>query len=143
LAVYAGTVVFMVAAMLAASWLLGERHSQRTTKEPYESGIPPTGSARLRLSAEFYPVAALFVIFDLETVLFVAWAIAARPAGWSGFVEILLVAFVLMAALAYLWRMGALGWGGKRGSTNIQHSTLNIQHPSEEGPEGKEGKDKY
>ena len=112
LAVYAGSVVFMVAAMLVLSWLLGERHRQRTTDEPYESGIPTTGSARLRMPAEFYPVAAFFVIFDLETVLFIAWAVVARPAGWAGFVEILVVAVVLMAALAYLWKQGALDWGG-------------------------------
>jgi NADH-quinone oxidoreductase subunit A len=130
LAVYAGSVVFMVAAMLAASWLLGERHRQRTTHEPYESGIPPTGSARLRLPAEFYPVAALFVIFDLEAVLFVAWAIAARPAGWAGFVEILIVAVVLLAALAYLWRQGALDWA----------STIRRQR--RRGAEGEE-KDEY
>jgi NADH-quinone oxidoreductase subunit A len=114
LAVYAGSVVFMVAAMLVLSWLLGERHRQRTTNEPYESGIPTTGSARLRMPAEFYPVAAFFVIFDLETVLFVAWAVVARPAGWAGFVEILVVAGVLGAALAYLWRMGALDWGKRK-----------------------------
>ena len=114
MAVYAGSVVFMVAAMLVLSWLLGERHRQRTTNEPYESGIPTTGSARLRMPAEFYPVAAFFVIFDLETVLFVAWAVVARPAGWAGFVEILVVAGVLGAALAYLWRMGALDWGKRK-----------------------------
>jgi NADH-quinone oxidoreductase subunit A len=114
LAVYAGSVVFMVAAMLAASWLLGERHRQRTTHEPYE----------------FYPVAALFVIFDLEAVLFVAWAIAARPAGWAGFVEILIVAVVLLAALAYLWRQGALDWA------------TTIRRQRRRGAEGEE-KDEY
>jgi NADH-quinone oxidoreductase subunit A len=97
--------------MLGLSSVLGERHSQKATGEPYESGIVSTGSARLRLSADFYLVAMFFVIFDLEAVFLVAWAVAARQAGWAGYIEVLIFIGILGAALVYLWRIGALDWG--------------------------------
>jgi NADH-quinone oxidoreductase subunit A len=109
-----GTAVFvLVGAMLALSYVLGERHKDRARNEPYESGIPATGSARLRLSAKFYLVAMFFVIFDLEAVFIVAWAIGLMELGWAGYVEITIFISVLMAALVYLWRLGALDWGPK------------------------------
>jgi NADH-quinone oxidoreductase subunit A len=58
----------IAAGMLLVSHLLGTRHHESATGDPYESGIPPTGSARLRLSIQFYLTAILFVIFDLELV---------------------------------------------------------------------------
>jgi NADH-quinone oxidoreductase subunit A len=63
------------------------------------------------LTAKFYLVAMFFVIFDLEAVFVIAWALAARPLGWAGYIEILIFIGVLMAALVYLWRLGALDWG--------------------------------
>jgi NADH-quinone oxidoreductase subunit A len=97
--------------MLLLSWFLGQRHRGRETGEPYESGIMPTGSARLRLSAKFYLVAMFFVIFDLEAAFIVAWAVAAREAGWPGYIGVLSFIGVLTAALLYEWRLGALDWG--------------------------------
>lgn len=110
LAVYAAAVLALVALLLILSWLLGERHRERATGEAYESGIAPTGAAQGRFPAGYYLVAILFVIFDLEIVLFVAWAVTARQAGWTGFGVIAAVSFTLMAAWAYLWRVGALEW---------------------------------
>lgn len=97
--------------MLGLSALLGERHAERATREPYESGIVTTGSAHVRFSAKFYLVAMFFVVFDVEAVFFFAWAVAAPELGWLGYGEILFFAAVLLAALAYLWRDGALDWG--------------------------------
>jgi NADH-quinone oxidoreductase subunit A len=111
LLVYFAAVVLLVAAMLGISAVLGQRHQQRATGEPYESGIVSTGSARLLLSADFYLVAMFFVIFDLETVFIVAWAVAARQVGWPGYIEMLVFIGILVAALIYLWRIGALDWG--------------------------------
>jgi NADH-quinone oxidoreductase subunit A len=65
----------------------------------------------LRLSVNFYLVAVFFVIFDLESVFIFAWAICVREAGWAGYVEIVVFVGILLAALAYLWREGALDWG--------------------------------
>ena len=111
LAVYFVCVIALVAVMIGLSYLLGQRHRDRATGEPYESGIVSVGSARLRLSAKFYLVAMFFVIFDLEAVFIFAWAVAVRELGWAGYIEILIFIGVLVAALLYLWRLGALDWG--------------------------------
>jgi NADH-quinone oxidoreductase subunit A len=96
--------------MMLISYVMGERHREKETGEPYESGITTTGSARIRLSAQFYLIAMFFVIFDLESAFVVAWAIAARQLGWAGYAEILVFIGFLLAALIYLWRLGALDW---------------------------------
>lgn len=114
LAVYGAAAVLIVAAMIAASSVLGQRHRERATGEPYESGVVPTGSARVRFDIKFYLVAMFFLIFDLEAVFLYAWAVGVRETGWSGFAEMLIFTGVLAAALAYLWRMGALDWGRKK-----------------------------
>ncbi len=115
LAVYFAAVVFLAGSMIGLAYLLGERSRHtRDTRQPYESGINPTGSARQRLSAKFYLIAMLFVIFDLESVFIFAWAVDARELGWSGYIEILVFIGVLVATLAYLWRLGALDWGTVR-----------------------------
>ncbi|MBZ0157532.1 MAG: NADH-quinone oxidoreductase subunit A [Alphaproteobacteria bacterium] len=100
--------------MLVLSHLLGQRHRERATGEPYESGIVATGSARLRFDIKFYLVAMFFVIFDLEAVFIYAWAVSLRETGWAGYFEMLFFIGVLLAALVYLWRLGALEWGTAR-----------------------------
>jgi NADH-quinone oxidoreductase subunit A len=114
LIVYFGLVLIVATGMLTLSYLLGERHRERATGEPYESGIPPTGSARLRVSAKFYLVAMFFVIFDLEAVFLFAWAVTFRELGWIGYLVMVFFVGVLLVALIYLWRMGALDWGMER-----------------------------
>lgn len=113
LVVYFAAVLFVAAAMIGLAYILGERHKDRATDQIYESGILTTGDARLRLNAQFYMVAMFFVIFDLETVFIVAWALGVKELGWVGYTEILIFVGVLMAALVYLWRVGALDWGPK------------------------------
>jgi NADH-quinone oxidoreductase subunit A len=110
LLVYFALVIVIVAGMLALSYVLGQRHHDRGTATPYESGIIPEGTARLRLSAKFYLVAMFFVVFDIEAVFIFTWAVVARDAGWTGFGEILIFIVVLAAALVYLWRIRALDW---------------------------------
>jgi NADH-quinone oxidoreductase subunit A len=110
LAVYAAAVLLLVSGMIGLSYLLGERHREPATGDPYESGILSTGSAEVRLSVSFYLVAMFFVIFDVEAVYLFAWAVAARELGWSGYTEVLVFTALLVAALAYLWRLGALDW---------------------------------
>jgi NADH-quinone oxidoreductase subunit A len=90
--------------------VLGQRHKERTTGDPYESGIIPTGSARIRFDVKFYLMAVFFVIFDLEAVFIFAWAVAARRLGWVAYTEILIFVGFLFLALVYLWRIGALDW---------------------------------
>ena len=115
LVVYAALVVVVTGGMLA-TYLLGQRHRDPNTGTPYESGIVSEGSARVRLSARFYLVAMFFVVFDLEAAFLFAWAGAAREAGWSGYWEVVIFIGVLMAALIYLWGVGALDWTKERPS---------------------------
>jgi len=115
--VYFLLVLALVVAMLAVSYVLGQRHREHATGSPYESGIVSTGSAHVRLSAKFYLVAMFFVIFDLESVFIFTWAVAGRALGWAGYWEILIFSGVLIAALIYLWRLGALDWGSTQGHT--------------------------
>ena len=110
LAVYILLVGGLVMAMLSMSFVLGQRHHDRATGSPYESGILSEGSARVRFSAKFYLIAMFFVIFDLEAVFLFAWAVAVRETGWAGYAEAVLFIMVLLATLAYLWRVGALDW---------------------------------
>ena len=111
LAVYFFVAIFLVAAMVGLSYVLGQRHREHDTDEPYEGGIVSTGTSRVRLSAKFYLVAMFFVIFDLETAFIFAWAVAAREVGWAGYIEAAVFIAILVAALIYLWRSGALNWG--------------------------------
>jgi NADH-quinone oxidoreductase subunit A len=120
LGVYFVVVLLLVAAMLAISYVLGQRHNEHATGSPYESGILSEGSARVRLSAKFYLVAMFFVIFDLEAVFIFAWAIAARELGWAGYSEIFVFIAILVAAMAYLWRLGALDWGPSRRTLRVR-----------------------
>jgi NADH-quinone oxidoreductase subunit A len=107
---YFALVLVLVTATLVVSYLLGPRHSEPATKEPFEGGIVSEGSARVRFSARYYLVAMFFVVFDLEAVFLFAWAGAARELGWAGYCEVVLFVGVLSAALVYLWRVGALDW---------------------------------
>ena len=95
LGVYAALVALLVTAMLGLSYVLGQRHHDRSTDSPYESGILSEGSARVRLSAKFYLVAMFFVIFDLEAVFLIAWAIAFRELGWVGYIEVVVFIGIL------------------------------------------------
>jgi len=111
LAVYFAAVVILVTVMITLSYVLGERHREKQTAEPYESGIVSTGTARIRFDIKFYLIAMFFVIFDLEAVFIFAWAVSIREAGWMGYAEMLVFICIFAAALVYLWRLGALEWG--------------------------------
>jgi NADH-quinone oxidoreductase subunit A len=123
--VYGLAIVMLVASMLTLSALLGQKHRDSATGEPYESGVVVTGTARLRLSAHFYLVAMFFVIFDLEAVFIVAWAVAAREVGWPGYVGVVIFIGVLVVALLYEWRLGALDWvsQARRGNGRAPRAT--------------------
>jgi NADH-quinone oxidoreductase subunit A len=110
LAIYFAIVCFLAVAMLSLSYVLGQRHHDRATGSPYESGIVSEGTARVRLSAKFYLVAMFFVIFDLEAVFLFAWSVSVRETGWFGYFEVVVFVCILIATLAYLWRVGALDW---------------------------------
>ena len=100
----------LIGFMLGVSSLLGSKAFGRSKNEPFESGMLPTGGARLRLSAKFYLIAMFFVIFDVEALFLYAWAVSVRETGWTGFIEVSIFIGVLLAGLVYIWRIGALEW---------------------------------
>ena len=114
LAVYFVVVVALIGLLMLVTHLSGERHFELGTGTPYESGVPITGSARLRLSADFYLVAMFFVIFDISAVFLFAWAVSARELGWPGYIAAVVFMIETVAGLAYLWKKGAFDWGARR-----------------------------
>jgi NADH-quinone oxidoreductase subunit A len=111
--IYAFLVVLVVGIMLGLSHILGERHKEKLTNEPFESGIPPTGNARLRFSSHFYLIAIFFVIFDLDAVFIMVWAISFRELGITGYLGISVFIGILIAVLIYEIGIKALDFGPK------------------------------
>ena len=109
--VYALLVFGLLTLIISLSYFLGQRHQDRATAQPYESGILETGTARLRFSAQFYLVAMMFVIFDIEVVFIVLWALAFKELGWPGYLGICVFIGLLFAVLIYEWSVGALDFG--------------------------------
>lgn len=111
LAIYGIMVVGLVVVLLFfASWL-GEKRDNPEKLRPYESGIIPTGSARLRYPVPFYLVAIFFLIFDVEAAYIFSWAISYDGLGWAGWLQISFFIIVLLLGLLYIWKKGGLEWG--------------------------------
>ena len=76
----------------------------------YESGMEPIGGAWIQFNIRYYMFALVFVIFDVETVFLYPWAVAFHRLGLLAFIEALIFIAILLVALAYAWRKGALEW---------------------------------
>jgi len=90
--------------LLAPSSRSGERQFT------YESGMEPIGEAWIQFNIRYYMFALVFVIFDVETVFLYPWAVAFHRLGLLEFIEVLIFISILVVALAYAWRKGALEW---------------------------------
>lgn len=110
---FAIIVILLVGIMIVLSYVLGERHKDKTTDEPYESGVPPTGDARLRFSSSFYLIAMFFVIFDLDAAFIMLWAVSFRELGLPGYIGIFVFIGILIILLVYELSIGALDFGPK------------------------------
>ena len=108
--IYGAIAIVLVALILVLSHFLGEYHQAPLRGEPYESGIKPTGYARLRHGVKYYLVAIFFLIFDVEVALIVAWALALRQVGWAGYIGAALFVITLAVGLIYVWKLGGLDW---------------------------------
>lgn len=117
---YASGALLIIAIMIVLSHVLGEKHVEKTTGQPYESGIPPTGNARLRFSSHFYLIAIFFVIFDLDAVFIMIWAASFRELGLRGYIGICVFIGILIAVLVYEIGIKALNFGPK-GRTVLKH----------------------
>ena len=109
--VFALIVISLIGIMIGLAFILGERHHEKKTDEPYESGIPPTGDARLRFSSGFYIIAMFFVIFDLDAAFIMLWAVSFRELGLPGYIGIVIFIALLIVLLVYELSIGALDFG--------------------------------
>jgi len=98
------------AALILLSALIGDRKPSRTKLSAYECGMVPTGDARQPFSVKFYLVGLLFILFDVEAMFLVAWAVVFRDLGMYGFVIMFIFLVMLMAGFFYEWKKGALDW---------------------------------
>jgi NADH-quinone oxidoreductase subunit A len=99
--------------MLGLSHVLSSYRRTPVKIAPYESGMPVLGDARERFSVKFYMVAMLFIIFDIETVFMIPWAVAFRQLGdMAGMLIIEMFVFIVILAVGYvyIWKRGALQW---------------------------------
>jgi NADH-quinone oxidoreductase subunit A len=96
--------------MMALSHLVSPYRPTPAKLDPYESGMIPLGNTRERFSIKFYMVAILFIVFDIEVVFLIPWAVWFRKLGLFGFVEMLVFIFVLLVGFIYIWKKGALEW---------------------------------
>ena len=100
----------VVLALLTLAQTLGPKSISPVKADPFESGNPPRGDARIRFSVRFYLVAMLFLIFDLEVVFLYPWAIYFRQLGIFGLVQMGIFLAILAIGYVYVWKKGALEW---------------------------------
>lgn len=90
--------------------LFGPRRPTPRKTAPYESGMIPYGPGTRRLSVRYYLVAVLFILFDIEIVFFLPWAVVFRQLGWFALFEMLVFIGILLIGFVYVWKKGALEW---------------------------------
>lgn len=95
---------------VALGYLFGPRHPTYRKSVPYESGMRPIGPGTRRMSVRFYLIAVLFILFDIEVIFFLPWAVVFRDIKVTGFVEMMIFIGVLLVGFIYAWKKGALEW---------------------------------
>ncbi|MCA9508781.1 MAG: NADH-quinone oxidoreductase subunit A [Myxococcales bacterium] len=110
LAIYCFGVITVVLVMLS-SYFLGERSTNPRKRTPYEGGIKSAGTARVHFFAQYFLVAILFVVFDLESAFIYLWATSVVDVGWLGFIEISVFISMLLLSLYYVIAKGVLRFG--------------------------------
>jgi NADH-quinone oxidoreductase subunit A len=95
---------------VALGHLFGPRRPTKRKSSPYESGMNPFGPGTRRMPVRFYLVAVLFILFDIEVVFFLPWAVVFRSLGLFGLIEMLIFVFILVVGYIYAWKKGALEW---------------------------------
>ena len=102
------TVVALIAIFLGT--LFGPKKESAAKSMPYESGMTPYGEGTRRMPIRFYLIAVLFILFDIEVVFFLPWAITFRQLGLFGLVEMVIFIVILLVGYVYAWKKGALEW---------------------------------
>ena len=95
---------------IGASYLGPKNRGEPEHNLPYECGSETTGGRHVRFSVKFYLTALLFVVFDIEAVFIYPWAVQFKHLGWSGLFPMFSFLAVVVVALVYCWKKGALEW---------------------------------
>ena len=90
--------------------MFGPRNPTRRKSMPYESGMRPIGPGARQMPVRFYLVAVLFILFDIEVIFFLPWAVVFKQLGLFGLVEMLIFILILLVGYVYAWKKGALEW---------------------------------
>jgi NADH-quinone oxidoreductase subunit A len=96
--------------VVVMSRIFGPFRPTRRKLMPYESGMDPIGPSIRRVPVKFYLTAVLFILFDIEVIFFLPWAVVMRRLGVFGLIEMFIFTAILLAGYAYAWRKGALQW---------------------------------
>lgn len=101
--------------VVALGHLFGPKRNTQRKAAPYESGMQPIGPGTRRISVRFYLIAVLFILFDIEVVFFLPWAVILskfNQQGWGPFALVEMVVFILILLVGYFyaWKKGALEW---------------------------------
>ncbi len=96
--------------VIALGTSIGPRRPSKRKGEPYESGMTPYGPGTRRMSVRYYLIAVLFILFDVEVVFFLPWAVVFRKLGWFALIEMLVFVAILLVGYIYAWKKGALEW---------------------------------
>jgi NADH-quinone oxidoreductase subunit A len=102
------TVVALIAIGLGN--LFGPKKKSDIKSMPYESGMDPYGEGTRRMPVRFYLIAVLFILFDIEVVFFLPWAVVFRKLGLFGLAEMVIFIVILLVGYIYAWKKGALEW---------------------------------
>ncbi len=102
------TVIAVIAIGLGE--LFGPKKRSSVKSEPYESGIAPIGPGTRRMPVRFYLIAVLFILFDIEVIFFLPWAVVFRQLGLFGLAEMAIFIVILLIGYIYAWKKGALEW---------------------------------
>jgi NADH-quinone oxidoreductase subunit A len=113
---YAPILILMVfaavvpAAMLLASSFVGPKLPSARKLETYESGMPLLDASRKRISIQFFVIAMVFILFDVEIAFLYPWTLVFKTGGLGLFVEMIVFLAVLAVGYAYIWKKGAFDW---------------------------------
>lgn len=100
----------LAGALVILSSIVGRHKRTREKDQAYECGIRPTGDARDPFHVQFYMVALLFILFDIEAIFLYPWALVYHDLQVFGFVEMVLYIIILLTGYIFLWKKGALDW---------------------------------
>jgi NADH-quinone oxidoreductase subunit A len=108
--IFLGLATVLGLALFTLGWVLGPRRPDAEKLSPYECGFEAFEDSRMRFDVRYYLVAIIFIVFDLEIAFFFPWAVSLKTTGTFGLVAMLIFALVLVVALVYDYRKGALEW---------------------------------